>query len=1309
MDIPPGCAPKSARTTLRPVTVFGVSKTSFTAEQAQVEVAKLTAQLNIPDELPISDRRDEIVQAIRDHQVIIVAGETGSGKSTQLPKLCLEAGRGIDGRIGHTQPRRLAARSIAERIAEETKSSLGDGVGFAFRFNDRVKPHTRIKLMTDGILLAEVQRDRLLRQYDTLIIDEAHERSLNIDFILGYLYQLLPRRPDLKLIITSATIDTERFSAHFDDAPVIEVSGRTYPVDVRYREPTGEQSQVEQICDAVNELLPEGNGDILVFLPGERDIRETAEALDDLGLSDVETFPLYARLSSAEQHRVFTSHRGRRIVLATNVAETSVTVPGIRYVIDPGTARISRYSNRTKVQRLPIEAVSQASANQRAGRCGRVGPGVCIRLYSLDDFDSRDEFTEPEIKRTNLASVILQMASLGLGDIATFPFVERPDQRNISDGIQLLEELDALDPDHEGSKKWLTPTGRELAKLPVDPRFGRMILEAADNGALHEVMVITSGLSIQDPRERPQDKQQVADEHHQQHAHESSDFLTLINLWRYLEEQRSDKSNSAFRRQCRREFLNYNRIREWQDIYRQLARTTKDLGYTRSGNRASDDTIHQALLAGLLSQIGLKDQKSVKKQAGAGKGRPMVEYLGARNTKFVIGRGSALSKKLPNWVMAGELMETNRLWARMVAQIDPAWVERLSGHIDKRTYTEPVWDPAQGTATTRERVTLYGIQLAANRRVTVASVNPEMARELFIHHGLVLREWEDDHLFTNHDFYQSNHDLIQDVEELETRARRRDLMVEQQARYQFFDERLPEHISSAAHFNKWWKKKIKDDPDLLKLQITDLVTDTDGIVDETQFPTIWHHNGLELELAYEFDSGSDLDGLSVHVPIEVLNQLQPEPFEWSVPGLRTELITTLARSLPKSTRKALLPMAESVTAVLRELEPNLESDLDSERGGLLNALASALGRRAGTVISPSEFDLTKLPAHLRPTFRVINPERELLAEGKSLPALQELMVERVKASLSNLAQATDSASIERSGIREWDFDDLPRELNVEVETAGITQPILAFPALVDEQDSVAIRLLASEDEQTDAMWTGTRRLLKFCVPSPLRKLDGMISNDTKLQLATTPIQSKVGWYTDVIDCALDEVIASNGGPSWQAAGFEKLADAARAEFGGLLEKLGTDMAGIINNYSEIQRQLDQLSGVTPTNQSLKQSLADANAHLKRLTYPGMLAGVGYDRTAAVDRYLQGIAFRLSTLRDNPKRDLLAAAECVKVETNYRTLVTERGLTPELEQATWMLEELRIAQFAQHLRVKGTDGKASKVSAGRIEKYLAAID
>ncbi|HTE74224.1 MAG TPA: ATP-dependent RNA helicase HrpA, partial [Actinomycetes bacterium] len=862
--------------------------------------------VSYPPELPVAQRRDDIAAAIRDHQVVVVAGETGSGKTTQLPKICLELGRGVAGLIGHTQPRRIAARSVAERIAEELKVPLGDAIGYSVRFTDRVGPATMVRLMTDGILLAEIQRDRELRAYDTIIVDEAHERSLNIDFLLGYLASLLPRRPDLKLVITSATIDTERFAAHFGGAPVVEVSGRTYPVEVRHRplvDPdrpeAEEQDVVAGILAAVDELREEDNGgagnDILVFLSGEREIRDTADALRGhlRGVrEEVEVLPLYARLSAAEQHRVFEPHSARRVVLATNVAETSLTVPGVRYVVDPGTARVSRYSHRLKVQRLPIERVSQASANQRAGRCGRTSDGVCIRLYSEDDFRERPEFTEPEILRTNLASVILQMTALGLGDLAAFPFLEPPDRRQVKDGLDLLVELGALEQPGKragAATRRLTPLGRSLARLPVDPRLARMLLEADRNGCVPDVLVIVAAMSIQDPRERPAEHQQAADTMHRRFADDRSDFLAYRNLWVYLQEQQKSLSGNAFRRMCRTEFLHYLRVREWQDLVGQLRQVAKSIGLSTAGEVGAPGDepkpVHLSLLAGLLSHVGLWDPDR-------------REYAGARGAHFAAWPGSALFKKPPAWVMAGELVETSRLWGRDLGRIEPEWVEPLAEHLVKRSYSEPHWSAKQGAVMAYEKVTLYGVPIVASRRITYGRIDPGLSRELFVRHALVQGEWR-----THHRFFHHNRELLADVEELEHRARRRDILVDDETLFDFYDERVPPDVVSARHFDAWWKAARRETPDLLTFDPEMLVREGASRVNDADFPDAWVRGGLQLPLTYQFEPGTDADGVTVHVPVAVLNRLTPSGSDWQVPGLRLEVVTALLRTLPKDLRR----------------------------------------------------------------------------------------------------------------------------------------------------------------------------------------------------------------------------------------------------------------------------------------------------------------------------------------------------------------------------------------------------------------------
>ncbi len=1224
--------------------------------------------VSYPEALPVSQRKDEILAAIRDHQVVIVAGETGSGKTTQLPKICLELGRGVHGLIGHTQPRRLAARTVADRIGEELGSP--GTVGYKMRFTDRVGDDTMIKLMTDGILLAELAHDRMLWQYDTLIVDEAHERSLNIDFILGYLKQLLPRRPDLKLIITSATIDPERFSQHFDNAPIIEVSGRTYPVEVRYRPLMAEsdddethdepRDQVEAIGDAARELSAEGPGDILVFLSGEREIRDTADALGRLSLRDTEIIPLYARLSTAEQHRVFQSHPGRRIVLATNVAETSLTVPGIKYVIDPGTARISRYSYRTKVQRLPIEPVSQASANQRKGRCGRTSDGICVRLYSEDDFTARPEYTDPEILRTNLASVILQMTALGLGDLAEFPFIDGPDRRNIRDGIDLLHELGALD----GAK--LTPLGRRLAQLPVDPRLARMAVEAERNGCVPEVMVIVAALSIQDPRERPAEKHEAATQQHARFVDKESDFLAYLNLWNYLQERQKELSSNQFRRMCRAEFLNFLRVREWQDIYGQLRQVLKP---PMSTAPPDGPAIHRSLLAGLLSHVGLKDPQKPQ------------EYLGARGARFAVFPGSALFKKTPRWVMSAELVETSRLWARVNARIEPEWVEALAGHLVKRSYSEPHWEKKQGAVMAYEKVTLYGVPLIAQRKVNFAPVDPPLARELFIRHALVEGDWQ-----THHQFFHDNRALRGEVEDLEHRVRRRDILVDDETLFEFYDRRVPADVVSARHFDAWWKKARRDQPDLLSFEKSMLINEGAGAVNARDYPDTWPIGDLRLRLTYQFEPGADADGVTVHIPLPVLARVPAEPFEWQVPGLRRDLVTALIRSLPKPVRRNFVPVPDfAVDAVI---------GLASVDGPLLSALERELRQLGGVDVPRSAWDWSKVPDHLRVTFRVEDEHGTALAEGKDLAALREQLKPKVRETI-----AAAAPSIERSGLRDWDFGPLPRTVRQQRPGYEVT----AYPAVVDEGDSVAIRVFETEAHQRAAMWAGLRRLLQLTIASPVRVVNARLSNQAKLALSRNPHRSAADLLDDCVTAALDKLmadfLAGHGGLVWDADGFAALRDSVRAALPNTVFTIVTEVQPVLASAYAIER---RLTGTA--NLALVPALADIRAQLSRLVYRGFVTETGWEYLGELPRYLKAIEYRLDRVAGNVARDRQLMATVDQVWQEYEQLRDEVPRSDGLRRIRWMVEELRVSLFAQAL---GTPYPVSEKRIYRAMDDLAA--
>ncbi|MDH6629831.1 ATP-dependent helicase HrpA [Streptomyces sp. LBL] len=1244
--------------------------------------------VSYPEQLPVSQKKDEIAAAIRDHQVVIVAGETGSGKTTQIPKICLELGRGVRGMIGHTQPRRIAARTVAERVAEELDTPLGEAVGWRVRFTDQVSPEaTFVKLMTDGILLAEIQTDRELRAYDTIIIDEAHERSLNIDFLLGYLARLLPERPDLKVVITSATIDPERFSRHFGDAPIVEVSGRTYPVEVRYRpllEEEGEDSdrdQITAITDAVEELLGEGKGDILVFLSGEREIRDTADALEKKAYRFTEVLPLYARLSHAEQHRVFQQHSGRRIVLATNVAETSLTVPGIKYVIDPGFARISRYSHRTKVQRLPIEAVSQASANQRKGRCGRTSDGVCIRLYSEEDFDARPEFTDAEILRTNLASVILQMTAAGLGDIEKFPFIDPPDHRNIRDGVQLLQELGALDPSEKDARKRLTQTGRKLAQLPVDPRLARMVLEADKNGCVREVMVIAAALSIQDPRERPADKQAQADQQHARFKDETSDFLAYLNLWRHLREQQKERGSSSFRRMCKQEYLNFLRIREWQDIYTQLRTVAKQMGIHLNEDDAPADRVHVSLLAGLLSHIGMKDVKDGNKN----------EYLGARSAKFAIFPGSALFKKTPRFVMSAELVETSRLWARVNAKIEPEWVEPLAEHLLKRTYSEPHWEKDQAAVMAYEKVTLYGVPIIAQRKVNYGRIDPEASRELFIRNALVEGDWR-----THHKFFADNRRLLSEVEELEHRARRRDIVVDDDTLFDFYDQRVPEDVVSGAHFDSWWKGERHEQPDFLDFEREMLIRESAEAVTKDDYPDAWRQGPLKFRVTYQFEPGADADGVTVHVPLHVLNQVTDEGFDWQIPGLREEVVTELIRSLPKPIRRHYVPAPNFAKRFLATAVPLQEP--------LTTTMARELRRMVGVPFEADDFDWSKVPDHLRITFRIVDERRRKLAEDKDLEALKLQLKPKARQALSQAAAATaerqGGESVERGGLTDWTIGSLARVF----ETRRAGQPVRAYPALVDDgptANTVSVRLFDTEAEQTEAMWKGTRRLILRNIPvNPAKFASEKLTNAQKIALSANPHGSVQALFDDCATAAADKLIGDFGGPAWDEESYRKLYDKVRAEIVDTTVRTVGQVQQVLAAWQACER---RLKGVrSPV---LLSNLTDVRKQLDALVKPGFVTAAGIRRLPDLMRYLVAADRRLQQMPTNVQRDTSRMEKVHEMQDEYAWLLEQmpqgRPVPSSVLDIRWMIEELRVSYFAHAL------GTAYPVSDKRIVKAIDA--
>ncbi len=1248
-------------------------------------------QIAYPPELPVTQRRDDIATAIRDHQVVIVAGETGSGKTTQLPKICLELGRGTNGLIGHTQPRRIAARSVAERIASELRTELGDLVGYQVRFTDRTSRSSRVKLMTDGILLAELQRDRQLRRYDTIIIDEAHERSLNIDFLLGYLKRLLPRRPDLKLVITSATIDVDRFARHFD-APVVEVSGRTYPVEIRYRplmaldgqDADGEvvvRDQTEAIVEAVKELSAEGPGDVLVFLPGEREIRDTADALSDLPRTEI--LPLYSRLTAAEQHRVFSSHGNavRRVVLATNVAETSLTVPGITYVVDTGVARISRYSVRTKVQRLPIEPISQASANQRSGRCGRVEAGIAIRLYSEEDFEGRPEFTDPEILRTNLASVILQMTSLGLGDIARFPFVEPPDRRNVQSGVQLLEELGAL----RGGT--LSKVGRRLARLPIDPRLARMILEAERLGCVREVIVIAAALSLQDPRERPgadhPKEQAQADQLHARFKAEGSDFLTWLNLWRYLKEQQRELSSSAFRRMCRREFLNYLRVREWQDFESQLRRVCKEMGFETGASAPSSTTdsagapydsdgIHQALLSGLLSHIGLLEERD-KKDGARSRGGPR-EYLGARGARFAVFPGSVLHRKNPQFLMAGELVETSRLWARQNAAIKPEWAERLGRDLVKRTYSEPHWSKKRAAVMAYERVTLYGVPLVADRLVSYGKVDAALARELFIRHALVYGEWH-----TRHRFMETNRRLLEQAEELEHRARRRDIVVDEHTLFDFYDARVGADVVSGAHFDQWWKQARRQTPDLLTFDLSMLTHDTAEEVSAADYPETWlstssGSEGLTFPISYHFEPGAAEDGLTIEVPVATLNRVETEDFSWNVPGLRSELVTSLIRSLPKNLRVSFVPAPDKARDFLAAVPPGEEP--------LLDALERWCRSTTGVVVPREAWDWSKVPEHLRPTYRVVDDDGREQARGKDLEALKAPLRGQFAEAIAEVAS---DSGLARTGETTWSFGTIASSF--EQRRAGH-----------EVGSAVGLQVFGSGEEQQARHRRGVRRLLLLALPSPVPELLRGLTNVEKLGLAGSPYASVADLLEDLRAAVLQDVVDARPVVRDQAA-YDALLAAAASDHEAHVRAAMGDVIRVLDAWRQAEKALSGRAEM-----ALLPALTDMRAQLGRLVHAGFVGEAGAVQLRRFPVYLAALAQRRERLPSQVGRDRQLMDQVADVQDAYlhRLDALPPGRPPGagLRQVRWMLEEYRVSLWAQQL------GTPYPVSDQRIRRALA---
>jgi ATP-dependent helicase HrpA len=1219
-----------------------------------------------PAELPISRRWEEIAETIRQHQVLVLCGETGSGKSTQLPKICLALGRGVEGRIGHTQPRRIAARSLASRVSQELGAEPGTVVGYKVRFHDRVQPVTQVKLMTDGILLAEIQQDRYLNEYDTLIIDEAHERSLNIDFLLGFLKQLLPRRPDLKLIITSATIDPQRFSRHFDGAPVIEVSGRTYPVETRYRPPedesVGEREETMQqaIVDAVDELGREGRGDILVFLSGEREIRETAETLRKHHMAATEVLALYARLSPQEQARIFQPHGARRIVLSTNVAETSLTVPGIRYVVDVGFARISRYSHRSKVQRLPVERISQASADQRKGRCGRVAEGICIRLYSEDNLKERREFTEPEILRTSLASVILQMKVLGFGEIETFPFVEPPDNRLISDGYRLLGELGAVN-----DKRQVTPLGKQLARLPVDPRIGRMLLAAAETGCLREVLVIASALAVQDPRDRPVEKQQAADEAHAMFHHEDSDFLSYWNLWQFLEERRNHLSRNQYRKLCQKHFLSWSRVTEWHDTHQQLRGLLHEQGQKENEKDADYNVIHSALLTGLLSHIGVKEEHR--------------EYEGARGAKFWIHPGSGQFDAAPKWIMAAERVQTTKDYGRIVARIQPQWIERAGAHLLKRSYSEPHWQSKRGQVAAYEKVSLYGLVLVPRRRINYGPINPAESREVFIRAALVDRDFE-----TRAPFFRHNRELIEYVEHLEAKSRRRDILVDDEAIYAFYQQRVPSGIYCKPDFENWLRKASKSNPKLLHMHISDVMVQDEFHLAQQAFPDTLSVGAAQLPLEYHFDPGHRADGVTLAVPLALVNQVPAERCEWLVPGLLEELIIALLRGLPKQLRKNFVPIPDTAQRLLKRLEP-------SDRP-LVQGLGEAIREVTGEHVPEDAWDLSAVPDHLRMRYRIVDDNGREVAGGRDFAQLRK---QHGGKGSQQFAKLPDSG-LERDGVTRWDFGELPE--TVSMERGGIR--LQGHPALVDRGDSVSIQVLDSAEAAEQAMRAGQRRLLMLSLPQDTRYLRKNLPglNAMRLQYAKAPAQKGPTGdiENELVALIIDRTFFTGRPRISDAAAFETRIAENKGDLMMVTSEVCKLAENILDSYQKIRKRLDAITQI-----QWLPSVQDMRAQLDGLVYKGCLAEVPFEHLKDYPRYLKALETRAERLPSTATRDRQNLQQMARLNEDWRSRSDKTGEAgrqdPRLDEIRWMLEELRISLFAQ------PQATAYPVSVKRIEK------
>ena len=1223
----------------------------------------MTFPLAFPEELPIAQHRERIAELIRAHPVTIVCGETGSGKTTQIPKICLATGRGAKGLIGCTQPRRIAARSLAHRLAQEMPAAPRGFVGHKIRFQDATRPGTVVKVMTDGVLLAETHSDRRLAAYDTIIVDEAHERSLNVDFLLGYLKRLVEARADLKVIVTSATIDTERFSSFFGGAPVIEVSGRTYPVEVRYRPEFFESDEEddepvdmnEAIVKAVDEIGRESRaGDVLVFLPGEREIREAAEALRKSHPKHMDILPLFARLSAEEQDRVFERGPHRRIVLATNVAETSLTVPGIHYVVDTGLARVKRYSPRQKIDQLRIEPVSQAAARQRAGRCGRVASGVAIRLYGEQDFAARPEYTTPEILRTSLASVILRMAALELGPVDEFPFLEAPTPRQVADGYQQLFELGAID-----GERRLTRLGRELARLPVDPRIGRMLVAARDFDCAPEMVILAAALSIQDPRDRPQDKREASDRAHEEFRDDASDFLQLLNLWKFFDtEFLHKKSNRKLQEACREHFLSYVRMREWRDLAGQLREMAGELGIRENATPATYEQVHRALLTGLIGNVGMKALDG-------------DHYHGPRGLQFHVWPGSGLKKGRPRWIMAGELQETTRIYARNVARVEPDWIEKAAAHLVDRAYVEPHWDKARGEVVAYENVSLHGLVLAARRKVSYGRIDAARAREIFIEGALVAGELDSALPFWNH-----NRGLIREIEELEHRARRPDVLVDDRALYAFYDARIPKDVRDVRSLDAWYRAAAAKDPRLLHLARADLMRHGAESVTEELFPRTLAAGEAALPLAYRFEPGHPMDGVTVSVPLALLNQLDEVALDWLVPGMVREKVAWTMKALPKRIRSQLVPVPEHVTRFLEHV--------GGRERTIKDAVLAYASRVAGERLADDIWSKEDPPPHLRMNVRVLDEAKRELAMGRDVAELRARLGEA--ASLT-LAQA--QPGMEREGITSWDLGELPEQVSFRRGKQTLT----GYPALVDEGTSAALRLFDTRARADAAHRGGVKRLLAFELKEQVKNLERALPGFNALALRFNAIVPADKLRSDLIEAVVDRAFIGDDTPPRDKRAFEEQKKRAKARLPAVIE-------GAARHANAIGEASQQLTQAIAQSAALGRVTQEVKGQRDRLVYPGFLARTPWDRLEHVPRYLRGYALRLQKYRANAERDAKHAGTVQGLWAEYEAFAKDGDgeRAGRVEEYRWLIEELRVSLFAQELRTP------FPVSAKRLHKF-----